>query len=95
MRRKIGDRKMTDLLSEWFTNGTFERFREALASNSHDGVDEPMMPYAVFCERIARERDLLVAYEQAMDKVRPYATRNAPATSPSRAGRTRTASHPA
>ena len=95
LRRKIGDRKMTDLLSEWFTNGTFERFRDALASNSHDDQDEPMMPYAVFYERITRERDLLVAYEQAMDKVRPYATRNAPATSPSRAGRTRTASHPA
>ena len=44
-----------------------------------------MMPYAIFCERITHERDLLVAYEQAMDKVRPYATRNASATSPSHA----------
>ena len=32
-----------------------------------------MMPYAVFCDRIACERDLLVAYEREIDKVRALA----------------------
>lgn len=70
LRRKIGDRKMTDCLSEWFADGTFEKFRTAVAADANDGVDEPMMPYAVFCDRIARERDLLVAYESEIAKVR-------------------------
>ena len=85
LRRKIGDRKMTELLSEWFVDGTFEKFRDALASKERDGADEPMMPYAVFCERIAHERNLLVAYEQEMDKVRAYATRATASTAPSHA----------
>ena len=70
LRRKVGDRKMTDILSEWFVDGTFEKFRGAVASDMHDGADEPMMPYVVFCDRIARERDLLVAHEREIDKVR-------------------------
>ena len=73
LRRKIGDRKMTDVLSEWFADGTFEKFRDAVTSDTHDGADEPMMPYAVFCDRIARERDLLVAYEREIDMVRTLA----------------------
>ena len=43
-----------------------------------------MMPYAVFCERIARERDLLVAYEREMDKVRLCAARKRHAELPRR-----------
>ncbi|MBQ7190895.1 MAG: hypothetical protein IJR99_15925 [Kiritimatiellae bacterium] len=74
LRRKIGDRKMTDILSEWFVDGTFGRFRDAVTSQSQNGVGEPLMPYAVFCERIVHERDLLIAYEREMDKVRSCAS---------------------
>ena len=70
LRRKLEGRKMTEVLSEWFADGTFEKFCDALATGDHDASDEPMMPYAVFCRRIARERDLLVAYEREIAKAR-------------------------
>lgn len=77
LRRKLGDRKMTEVLAEWFVDGTFGKFCDALAAGEHDGSDEPMMPYAVFCRRIARERDLLVAYEREIANVRQSAARTA------------------
>lgn len=72
LRRKLDDRKMTDVLCEWFADGTFARFRDGVLSQSADGTGNPMLPYAVFCERISRERDILAAYEKSMDAVRAF-----------------------
>ena len=70
LRRRLDDRKMTEVLAEWFADGTFAKFRADVLSTATDGTGNPMLPYVVFCERLARERDLLVAYEKAMDEVR-------------------------
>ncbi|MBR1870859.1 MAG: hypothetical protein IJ802_03435 [Kiritimatiellae bacterium] len=76
LRRRLGESKMTDLLAQWFADGSFERFRAAVLSKTTDGTDSPMLPYVVFLERLERERTALAAYEKALEPVRSLLPRN-------------------